>query len=73
MKDIQLELDFDQSETDAERVHIERFIDIFAGTAVGQAIKDKYESLLNKRKSMTEDAFRFKIIEIYEEVCDSLF
>ena len=73
MKDIQLELDFDQSETDAERSHIERFIDIFAGTPIGQSIKDKYETLLAKKEMISEDAFHQEISKLYEEVCESVF
>lgn len=73
MKDIQLGLDFDQSETDAERSHIERFIDIFAGTTIGQTVKNKYEALLAKKEMISEDAFHQGIGKLYEEVCEAVF
>ena len=73
MKDLQLELDFDETETDAEKIHIERFIDIFAGTAIGQSVKDKYENLLSSKELLDSETYRQKMTELYEEVCDSMF
>ena len=70
---LSIEETVDPYETGTMQAHIQKFLELYWGTRIGEEIRKDYDKLIKSRKRLSEKEFFQAVQDLYERVCSALF